>query len=67
LFALIAWFADTYIVEAICDERFGNNNRQYLVKWEGFPHTSNTWEPVSSFINTDILTAWKKSRANTIV
>lgn len=33
-----------YVVEAIRDRRSKNGRIQYLVKWEGWPETANTWE-----------------------
>src|SRR5712672_3459062 len=37
-----------YEVEAIINHRFFGQRRrlQYLIKWKGYPHSDNTWEPV---------------------
>ena len=34
-----------YEVEAILDTRKRGRTIEYLVKWEGYPHSDNTWEP----------------------
>ncbi|XP_016949351.1 uncharacterized protein LOC108024087 [Drosophila biarmipes] len=35
-----------FIVEKIIGKRIANSRLQFLVKWEGFPKTSNSWEPI---------------------
>src|SRR5712675_1512580 len=39
-----------YEVEAIINHRFFGQRRrlQYLIKWKGYPHSDNTWEPVEN-------------------
>lgn len=37
---------DIYTVEHIVDKKKEGLKTFYLVKWEGFPHSQNTWEPV---------------------
>ena len=37
-----------YVVEAIRGRRSKNDTIQYLIKWEGWPETSNTWEDESN-------------------
>jgi len=39
---------DEYVVEAIMDKRMEDGQPKYLVKWKDWPHSSNTWEPVSN-------------------
>jgi Chromo (CHRromatin Organisation MOdifier) domain len=41
-----------YEVESIMDKRKKGQGIQYLVKWKGYPHSENTWEPASSLTNT---------------
>jgi transposase InsO family protein len=36
---------DTFEVEAILDHRGRGRNREYLVKWEGYDDTENSWVP----------------------
>jgi len=33
------------------DKRKVGKRFQYLVKWEGFSHDQNTWEPISNLTN----------------
>src|SRR5882757_8318173 len=39
-----------YEVEAIINHRFFGQRRrlQYLIKWKGYPHSDNTWEPMEN-------------------
>lgn len=39
-----------YVVEKILAKRFNPRRKQYeyLLKWEGYPHEQNTWEPVEN-------------------
>jgi hypothetical protein len=36
-------------VEEILDHSWDNNQHLYLVKWKGYPHEENTWEPFKNF------------------
>ena len=36
---------EEFEVEAIIAHRKRGNGHQYLVKWKGYPHSNNTWEP----------------------
>ena len=40
-----------YEVEQIMDKRQKGRGFQYLVKWQGYPHSENTWEPASGLNN----------------
>jgi hypothetical protein len=42
----------SYYVETILDHRGDEHNIEYLVKWEGYGHKDNLWEPISSFEGT---------------
>ena len=35
-----------YMIEEILETKIKKNKRYFLIKWEGFPHSQNTWEPV---------------------
>jgi len=37
---------DEYNVEQICDMKVENGRKIYFIKWDGFPHSQNTWEPI---------------------
>lgn len=41
-----------YEVEEILDSRIYRNKFQYLVKWKGYSHEENTWEPESNLENS---------------
>ena len=38
----------TYEVEKVVDSKGSGKNVEYLVKWEGFPSSENTWEPAAN-------------------
>jgi hypothetical protein len=39
---------DLYVVEKIRDKRVKGGKVEYLVKWENYPETQNTWEPLTN-------------------
>ena len=41
----------SYEVEVILDERGSQGNKEYLVKWKGFPEDAATWEPEANLDN----------------
>lgn len=43
---------NTYIIEKIVDKRKKNNRIEYLIKWQNYPDTDNTWEPRKELIKT---------------
>lgn len=47
-------FDHEYIVEKILDKRMNDKGFvEYFVKWEGFPASSNTWEPLSNLVECE--------------
>ena len=40
--------SEVYVVEAILDERRRRGKLEYLVKWEGYPWSENSWEPAEN-------------------
>lgn len=40
--------AGAYLVEDIRDHKKSGNSVYYLVKWQGYPESENSWEPLSS-------------------
>ncbi len=46
---------DLYIVEKIVDKRSRNGKVEYRVKWENYPETQNTWEPISNLSSVGFL------------
>ncbi|KAF1745993.1 hypothetical protein GCK72_022444 [Caenorhabditis remanei] len=53
-----------YVVEKILAKRSGTYGVEYLVKWEGWAPSSNTWEPISH-INCPRLVAKFEKEAKT--
>lgn len=47
--------AEFYVVEKIFDKRFVNGKPQYLVKWENYDESENTWEPLVNLTNVRYL------------
>ena len=45
----------SYDVEKILDMKTISNRPHYLVKWKGFAHTENTWEPIENVTNSQRL------------
>jgi hypothetical protein len=37
-----------YEVEEILDQKYIRGKLHYLIKWEGYPHSENTWEPIKN-------------------
>lgn len=52
-------------VEEILQSKEENGVNLYLVKWKGYPHDSNTWEPESNLVNASdaISKFWEELRA----
>jgi transposase InsO family protein len=46
---------EEWIVEEILDYRIQNNRHEFLVKWEGYERTENTWEPAENLENAQDL------------
>ena len=46
---------DMYSVEKIIDKRIVGGKVQYLVKWEGYSESDNTWEPLANIESVDHL------------
>ena len=36
---------EVFIVEEVIDSRIQRGRKEYLLKWEGYPESDNTWEP----------------------
>ena len=54
-----------YYVEKILDHRGEEHNIEYLVKWVGYGHKDNSWEPISSFEGTTAIdTYWRRIHRN---
>lgn len=57
-----------YEIEAVRRKRIRKGQTQYLIKWRGWPESSNTWEPVDNLTScSDFIDAFEercKSRSN---
>ena len=54
---------DSYEVETILNHRGPAQSREYLVKWKGYPHSSNTWVKAQDFNSTLCVSDyWKKKK-----
>ncbi|CAD8059011.1 unnamed protein product [Paramecium primaurelia] len=45
-----------YEVESIVDKRYDELTKSYLyqIKWKGYPHSQNTWEPIEHLQNPHV-------------
>ncbi|GMI78987.1 LIKE HETEROCHROMATIN PROTEIN 1, TERMINAL FLOWER 2 [Hibiscus trionum] len=51
-----------YEIEAIRRKRVRKGELQYLIKWRGWPETSNTWEPLENLQScSDVIDAFEES------
>ena len=49
---------EVFIVEKILKHRGPEGAREYLVKWQGYPASTNTWEPARSFVDMGMITQY---------
>ena len=48
-----------YEVEAILDRRLVGRREEFLIKWEGYEYTDNSWEPTGN-ISYSLIQEWKR-------
>jgi len=55
---------EEYEVEAVLNHRMFGRRRQvqYLIKWKGYPHSDNTWEPSENVHADELISAYHKWR-----
>ncbi|CAK5284936.1 unnamed protein product [Mycena citricolor] len=57
--------AEEWEVEEIVKERNVGRGKQYLVKWKGWLHSKNTWEPSRHLTHAKkVLRDWQKKQSN---
>ena len=49
-------------VEEILDQRFYNNENQYLVKWKGYTTRYNSWVSTEDLNAPDLLSKFKRQQ-----
>ena len=56
-----------YFVESIIDHRIRKSGRknitEYLIKWKGYSHEHNTWEPVSNIMDHELIQDYEKRQS----
>jgi hypothetical protein len=57
---------DVFVVERLLGERFigqgAKRRRQYLVRWEGFDDSENTWEDEAHILDDDLVDEFKTAK-----
>ncbi|XP_065197858.1 chromobox protein homolog 3-like isoform X2 [Sycon ciliatum] len=54
---------EEYTVEKILGKRVKNGRIEYLLKWNGFPDSDNTWEPKENLICQELLEEYEAQLA----
>ncbi|CAD26164.1 CHROMOBOX PROTEIN [Encephalitozoon cuniculi GB-M1] len=54
--------ADIYTVDRIVGDRKKKGVKQYLVKWEGYPDSENTWEDEKNIFSKELIKEYEESR-----
>ncbi len=54
---------DVYKVERILNDKLYKGERLYLVKWEGYPDSANSWEPEESFLDKSLITIYEANKS----
>lgn len=52
-----------YVDEILDDRKTRTGAREFLVKWQGFSSSRNSWEPSSSFDDRGVILAYDKAKA----
>ena len=55
--------SSVYIAEMIMKERKLNGITQYYVKWKGYSHRENTWEPVENILDRGLLIDFEQRKS----
>lgn len=61
--AAVETVTEKYDVEEIVDKRITADGKvEYLLKWKGYPHSDNTWEPEENLACPGLMEAFEKKR-----
>ena len=53
---------DVYVVKRILAEEGTDEERLFLIEWEGYPLEESTWEPEENVLSKETLKAWKEEK-----
>jgi len=54
---------EEYVVEKIVDMRVKGGKKEYLLKWQNYPDSENTWEPPENLDCEDMIKAFEEKLA----
>lgn len=55
---------EVYDVEKILGKKIENGKKFYLVKWENYPESKNTWEKASNILSIDLIDDFENAERN---
>ncbi|KFY07925.1 hypothetical protein V492_06703 [Pseudogymnoascus sp. VKM F-4246] len=53
---------DVYVVKRILSEAGTDEERVFLIEWEGYPYEESTWEPEANVMSKETLKAWQEEK-----